>query len=156
VKLQLIAVGGRMPGWVDQGYQEYARRMPRECQLMLREIPARPRGKHAAIEPLLKREAEQILAAIPRGHGVIALDVNGKAWNTEQLSRQLADWMASGRDYSLLIGGAEGLHSDCLARADLRWSLSPLTFPHPLVRVIVAEQLYRAWTLLRHHPYHRA
>ena len=155
MKLRLIAVGNRMPGWVSQGYQEYARRMPAECSLTLREIPAGNRGRNTPVDAVLKREGERMLAAIPKGCGVIALDVGGSCWSTGQLASRLAGWMADGRDYALLIGGPEGLYRDCLAAADVRWSLSPLTFPHPLARVIVAEQLYRAWTLLRNHPYHR-
>ncbi len=155
MKLQLIAVGQKMPGWVQAGFNEYARRMSGECVLTLKEIPARARGKNAPTGAILEREGRQMLASIPRGNGVIALDVEGRAWSTEALSRQLQNWMGSGRNYSLLIGGPEGLHSRCLEAADIRWSLSPLTFPHPLVRIIVAEQLYRAWSLLKNHPYHR-
>ena len=97
-----------------------------------------------------------MLAAIPRGALVVALEVGGRAWDTETLSARLGDWMQGGRDLALLVGGPEGLSAECLARAELRWSLSPLTLPHPLVRVVLAEQLYRAWSLLRGHPYHRA
>jgi 23S rRNA (pseudouridine1915-N3)-methyltransferase len=97
-----------------------------------------------------------MLKALPGGARVIALDVDGKRWSTEQLGVSLGDWMREGRDLALLVGGPEGLAASCLQRADERWSLSPLTFPHPLVRVILAEQLYRAWTLLKGHPYHRA
>ncbi|MEJ1464018.1 MAG: 23S rRNA (pseudouridine(1915)-N(3))-methyltransferase RlmH, partial [Candidatus Sedimenticola sp. (ex Thyasira tokunagai)] len=99
---------------------------------------------------------ERMLKAIPRNCRVMALDVKGKAWSTEQLSSQLGGWMGEGQDLALLVGGPEGLAAECLQRADNRWSLSPLTMPHPLVRVVVAEQLYRAWSLLRNHPYHRA
>ena len=155
MKLQLIAVGRKMPGWVDAGFEDYARRMPTECSLSLTEIPARARGKNAPVESILEKEGQQMLAAVPRGNGLIALDVRGQAWSTEALSRRLQGWMDSGRNYSLLIGGPEGLHAACLDAADIRWSLSPLTFPHPLARVIVAEQLYRAWSLLKNHPYHR-
>jgi 23S rRNA (pseudouridine1915-N3)-methyltransferase len=97
-----------------------------------------------------------MLKAIPKGCRIVALDVGGKAWSTEQLSDQLGQWMGAGPDIALLVGGPEGLAEACLQQADGRWSLSPLTLPHPLVRVVVAEQLYRAWSLLRNHPYHRA
>lgn len=156
MKIQLLAVGTKMPAWVTQGYQEYARRMPPDCRIELLEIPAGQRRKNAPIERILQQEGEKQLAAVPKGSRIIALDVQGKPWSTEQLSARLQDWMNEGRDPALLIGGPEGLHRSCVAAADTRWSLSPLTFPHPLVRVIVAEQLYRALSLLRHHPYHRA
>ena len=96
-----------------------------------------------------------MLAAIPAGSIVIALDVLGKSWSTEQLASQLDQWLASGQDVALLVGGPEGLSPACLQRADLKWSLSALTFPHPLVRIILAEQLFRAWSILSNHPYHR-
>ena len=156
MKINLIAVGSKMPSWVEQGYREYARRMPAECSLTLKEINAQQRGKNAPIKKLLEKEGQQILSAIPKGSGVIALEVTGKPWSTEDLAKNMKNWMAEGRDQCLLIGGPEGLHADCIAAADVRWSLSPLTFPHPLVRVIVAEQIYRAWSILKNHPYHRA
>jgi 23S rRNA (pseudouridine1915-N3)-methyltransferase len=155
MRVHLLSVGRRMPAWIEAGYQEYAKRLPAECTLHLVEIEAGRRGKRPA--PLACREeSERLLAAIPKGAGVIALHVRGRAWSTEELAQELAGWMAAGRDLALLVGGPEGLSDACLARADGRWSLSPLTFPHPLVRVIVAEQLYRAWSLLKGHPYHRA
>ncbi len=144
-----------MPRWVQDGYQEYAKRLPNECTLHLTEIALGHRGKNADIARLTRAEGTRMLAAIPDGCKVIALDVQGKAWSTQTLSRQLNAWMAGGDDVALLVGGPEGLAPDCLARAQLKWSLSPLTLPHPLVRVVVAEQLYRAWSILRNHPYHR-
>ena len=153
--IHLIAVGNRMPGWVSQGYEEFARRMPPECRLNLIEIPAAKRTKAADVKRLLVQEGERILEALPKHALVIALDVTGQRWDTEQLSQQLDSWMHEGRDIALLIGGPEGLAPNCLARAERSWSLSPLTFPHPLVRIIVAEQLYRASTILKHHPYHK-
>lgn len=156
MKIHLIAVGEKMPRWVQEGYQEYTKRLPNECALHLTEIPLGHRGKNADIARLTRVEGERMLAAIPDGCKVIALDVKGKAWSTESLSSQLNDWMSSGDDVALLVGGPEGLAADCQARAQLKWSLSALTLPHPLVRVVVAEQLYRAWSILRNHPYHRA
>jgi 23S rRNA (pseudouridine1915-N3)-methyltransferase len=97
-----------------------------------------------------------MLKAVPPRARVVALDVQGRSWSTEHLAASLAGWLGEGRDLALLVGGPEGLAAECLARADIRWSLSPLTFPHPLVRIILAEQIYRAWTLLHGHPYHRA
>ena len=145
-----------MPGWVETGYQEYAKRLPPECALHLVEIEPGHRGKGASVEIARREEGGRLLAALPKGVQVIALDERGRAWSTAELSRQLAAWLAEGRDLALLVGGPEGLDPTCRARADRLWSLSPLTFPHPLVRVILAEQLYRAWSLLSGHPYHRA
>jgi 23S rRNA (pseudouridine1915-N3)-methyltransferase len=155
MKLSIIAVGGKMPVWVAQGVTEYERRMPRELKIHWREIPLVRRGKDTSPDTLRVREGEKILKAIPRGDQVIALDVRGKCWSTEQLAQQLKGWQMSGDNYSLLIGGPDGLSSDCLDRAAQRWSLSDLTLPHPLVRIILAEQLYRAWTITANHPYHR-
>ena len=144
-----------MPAWVNQGVQTYTKRMPREWKLEWREIPLARRGKDANAQQLCAREGEQILKAVPAGDRVIALDVRGKRLSTEQLAEQLKDWQMSGDSYSLLIGGPDGLSPACLERADKRWSLSDLTLPHPLVRILLAEQLYRAWTITVNHPYHR-
>ncbi|MBU0499987.1 MAG: 23S rRNA (pseudouridine(1915)-N(3))-methyltransferase RlmH [Gammaproteobacteria bacterium] len=156
MRIHLISIGNKMPQWIGEGYREYAKRLPGECALILVEIAAGHRCKGADIHRAIREEGERMLAAIPKGALVVALDVLGKPWSTELLAEQLGDWMHQGRDVALLVGGPEGLCENCLAMADLRWSLSALTFPHPLVRVILAEQLYRAWTLLRNHPYHRA
>ncbi|HDK38199.1 MAG TPA: 23S rRNA (pseudouridine(1915)-N(3))-methyltransferase RlmH [Thiolapillus brandeum] len=156
MNIHLIAVGDKMPRWVQDGYQEYARRLPPECTLKLSEISARHRGKNAAITRITRDEGKQMLAAIPKSSQVVALEVKGRNWSTEELASQLENWMAAGQDVSLLVGGPEGLAPECRARADQLWSLSPLTLPHPLVRIVVAEQLYRAWSILRNHPYHRA
>lgn len=145
-----------MPAWVEQGYEEYAQRMPVEAQLMLKEISPGKRGKNADISRIMQDEGQRIQAAIPKNNHIVALDVKGKAWSTEQLAERLGQWMQSGQDVALLVGGPDGLSPQCRQQADEYWSLSPLTFPHPLVRVILAEQLYRAWSLLRNHPYHRA
>ena len=155
MRIHLLAVGTKMPGWVVSASEDYAGRMPPHCQLLIREIAAEKRTKNSDLQRIRDAEGDKLLAAIPAGSLVIALDVLGKAWSTEQLSGQLNQWMASGQDVVLLVGGPEGLSSACLQRADLKWSLSPLTFPHPLVRIIVAEQLFRAWSILSNHPYHR-
>jgi 23S rRNA (pseudouridine1915-N3)-methyltransferase len=155
MRIHLLAVGERMPPWVNQGFREYAARLPAECALSLREIPALRRGRNADLARIAREEAERMLEAIPRDCLVVALDERGRALTTAELSGRLDEWMHSGRDVALLVGGPEGLDDACRARADLVWSLSSLTFPHPLVRVIVAEQIYRAWSLLRGHPYHR-
>ncbi|KAB7685882.1 23S rRNA (pseudouridine(1915)-N(3))-methyltransferase RlmH [Plesiomonas shigelloides] len=155
MKLQLVAVGTKMPAWVETGYQEYVRRFPKDMPFELLEIPAGKRGKNADIKRILEKEGEQTLAAIPKGNRIVTLDIPGKPWTTEQLAEQLERWKQDGRDVSFLIGGPEGLAPSCKAAADQSWSLSPLTLPHPLVRVVVAESLYRAWSITANHPYHR-
>lgn len=144
-----------MPKWVEEGYAEYAKRLPSECALRLHEIPMAKRNKAADTKRLVQQEGERMLAAIPKGARVVALDVQGRTWSTPQLAGQLESWMAGGRDVALLVGGPDGLSRQCLDRAEQTWSLSPLTLPHPLVRVVVAEQLYRAWSITQGHPYHR-
>lgn len=156
MKLNLLAVGQKMPQWVTEGYNEYARRMPRECQLLLQEIAPAKRGKSGSVNQWMQEEGKRIMTALPENDYVVALEVGGRNWSTEQLADQLKNWQASGRDVSLLIGGPDGLSRECQQRADQQWSLSSLTLPHPLVRIVVAEQLYRAWTVLQNHPYHRA
>lgn len=156
MQIHLIAVGERMPRWVQDGFEEYARRLPPECALRLVEVPAGRRGKNADIDRILRDESARLLGAIPKGVNVVALEVGGRRWSTEQLAAQLQDWMHSGRDLALLVGGPDGLSDEARAAATQQWSLSPLTLPHPLVRVVLAEQLYRAWSILRNHPYHRA
>lgn len=144
-----------MPDWVVAGWHEYARRLPRDCALHLVEIPAGKRGKSMDTARVAQREAEQMLAVIAAHTKVIALTERGKLHTTQEFALKLATWRDAGDDLALLVGGPEGLAPACLARADYHWSLSPLTFPHPLVRVIIAEQVYRAWTILHNHPYHR-
>ncbi len=155
MQIHLIAVGTRMPGWVDEGYAEYARRLPRECSLKLVEIPLAQRSKSRPVARAVSEEGRRMEAAIGAGHRVVALDVEGRGWSTPQLAARLRDWMQDGRNVSLLVGGPDGLADNCLQAAEQRWSLSPLTLPHPLVRVLLAEQLYRAWSLNAGHPYHR-
>jgi 23S rRNA (pseudouridine1915-N3)-methyltransferase len=145
-----------MPAWVTAGYSEYARRLPRECSLQLVEIPVSKRHKSLPASRAIQEEGQLMLAAIPAGCLVIALDVAGRVWSTEVLAERLQDWMAGGRDVVLLVGGPDGLAPECLAQAELTWSLSTLTYPHALVRIIVAEQLYRAWSINTGHPYHRS
>ena len=155
MRISILAVGTKMPRWVTEGVAEYTVRLPRELRLEWCEIALARRGKDSRAEQLRQREGEQILKAIPAGDRVIALDVQGKALSTEQLAHELRDWQMSGDNFSLLIGGPDGLSPECLQRADRRWSLSALTLPHPLVRILLAEQLYRAWTITVNHPYHR-
>jgi 23S rRNA (pseudouridine1915-N3)-methyltransferase len=155
MKIRLIAVGTKMPAWVEDGYGDYAKRLSGEITLELIEIPAGKRGKNADITRITDKEGEAMLAAIPPGDHVVALDVLGRSFGTEDLAGTLESWLPQGRHISLLVGGPEGLAPAALARAAEKWSLSKLTLPHPLVRVLVAEQIYRAWTLLKGHPYHR-
>lgn len=156
MRIHLLAVGERVPAWVEQGYQEFARRLPPECALRLVPVPAGRRGKGAEIGRVVRTEGERLLGAVPAGALVIALDVGGHSWSTEALAGRLDDWMRGGRDIALMVGGPDGLAPECRARADLAWSLSPLTLPHALVRIVIAEQIYRAWTICRGHPYHRS
>lgn len=154
MKIKLIAIGTKMPAWVTTAYQEYARRLPHECSLELIELAMPQRGKNADIARLMEKESEAILAQLKNEH-VVALDERGKPWTTVQLAGQLENWQQDGRDVALLVGGPDGLAATCLERAGQRWSLSPLTLPHPMVRVLLAETLYRAWTVTQGHPYHR-
>ncbi len=145
MQIDLICIGHKMPNWIDTGFKEYIKRLPANYSLNLIEIPLQKRNKD-----------ERMLAAIKKGAYVIALDEGGKMWNSVKLSEELANWMNEYHSVALLIGGPDGLSSDCLQRANQHWSLSKLTLPHTIVRVMVAEQLYRAWSLLNNHPYHRA
>ena len=153
--IQMLAVGNKMPTWVSSGFEEYQKRFPRNMSLDLVEITPQKRGKKAELGKIKSQEGEALLAAVPKGHRIVTLEVHGRPWTTPQLAQQMAGWQMDGRNVSLLIGGPEGLSDACLAAAEQRWSLSPLTLPHPIVRVIVAESLYRAWSLNNNHPYHR-
>ena len=155
MQVRLITVGSKMPAWVETGYQEYNRRLGQEVRLELIEIPLNRRSKGANVNRLQEKEATHMLAAVGTGDLIITLEIGGKAWSTDQLAQNMGGWLQDGRNVSLLVGGPEGLHPLCLAQANLRWSLSALTLPHPLVRVVVAEQIYRAWSILRNHPYHK-
>ncbi len=155
MRIRLISVGSKMPEWVELGYREYSRRLGHDLKLELVEIPLGRRSKGADISRLQEKEANQMLAAVGQGDLIVTMEILGKAWSTEQLSEKMSDWFHGGRNVSLMVGGPEGLHVTCTAKADQRWSLSPLTLPHPLVRVVVAEQVYRAWSILHNHPYHK-
>ncbi|CAK9885750.1 MAG: Ribosomal RNA large subunit methyltransferase H [Candidatus Erwinia impunctatus] len=155
MKLQLVAVGTKMPEWVKTGFMTYLRRFPKDMPLELTEIPAGKRGKNADIKRILEKEGELMLAAVEKGNRIVTLDIPGQPWETPQLATQLERWKLDGRDVSFLIGGPEGLSPACKAAASQCWSLSALTLPHPLVRVLVAESLYRAWSITTNHPYHR-
>ena len=155
MKIRLLAVGGKMPDWVTQGFVEYSKRLPNEMSLELVELPLGHRGKSADKARAIRQEGDAMLAAIPKGDRVIALEVKGRSWATEQLADHIRDWQMDGRNISLLVGGPDGLDPRCVEVADQKWSLSALTLPHPLVRVILAEQVYRAWTIIQGHPYHK-
>ncbi|NRP15910.1 23S rRNA (pseudouridine(1915)-N(3))-methyltransferase RlmH [Marinobacterium sp. xm-a-152] len=155
MRIRLLAVGTKMPKWVTDGYQEYCKRLPSDSQLELVELQPGHRGKGADIQRAMRSEGDAMLAAIPKGDRVIALCVDGKNWSTEKLAEQAENWRMEGNNITLLVGGPDGLDPRCIAAADQKWSLSALTLPHPLVRIILAEQIYRAWTLLQGHPYHK-
>jgi 23S rRNA (pseudouridine1915-N3)-methyltransferase len=157
VVIHLVTVGKRPPDWVEQGYQDFARRLPQQCALQTVRVGRVHHGTAMSRERILQEEGERMLSAIPAGAHVVALQVEGESWTTEQLAARLDSWLREGhRHLALLIGGPEGLASTCRTRAADSWSLSSLTLPHSLVRVVVAEQIYRAWSLLNNHPYHRA
>jgi len=156
LKITLLTVGQKMPDWINAGYHEYAKRLRGDVLIELVELPLQGKSKKMDATTSKRREAELILAAIPVQAEVVALDEGGPCWSTMELSTKLERWKSGARDVCLLVGGPDGLHQTCLERATQTWSLSKLTFPHPLVRVIVAEQLYRAQSILMNHPYHRA
>lgn len=150
----MVAVGHRMPAWVDAGFAEYAGRMPREARVGLVAVKAALGG--GPVKRALETEGKRILAALPAGCVRVALDERGTLFDTMALARRIARWREAGRDVAFILGGADGLAEDVKRSADLLWSLSPLTLPHGLARVVLAEQLYRAVSILQNHPYHRA
>ena len=154
MKLLLVAVGQRQPAWADAAYAEFAKRFPPEARLELKAVKAEPRSSKSA-EQLMATEALRIEAALPRGVRRVVLDEHGTRLTTVQLSARLKAWMSDGRDVALLIGGPDGLDAALKATADETWRLSDLTLPHTFVRVLLAEALYRAWTVMVNHPYHR-
>lgn len=155
MKVKLICVGNRMPGWVNDGAEDFAKRIRSELGYSLIEIPLAKRGKSISIEQCLAKEASAILDKVDPSDYVVVFDVKGKAVSTEYLADQLEQYRLDGRDLCLIIGGPDGLHSSIMQRADVRWSLSAMVLPHGLVRVLVVEQLYRALSIIQGHPYHR-
>jgi 23S rRNA (pseudouridine1915-N3)-methyltransferase len=155
MKLVVVAVGQRMPAWVDAGFADYARRMPREWALELKEIRPEPRASGKGAAQLAAAEAARLRAAVPRGAVRVALDERGRALATAPLAAQLGRWRDEGREVAFLIGGPDGLDPAVRQEADLVLALSALTLPHALARVVLAEQLYRAFSILHNHPYHR-
>jgi len=155
MKLWIIAVGTKMPGWVETAFAEYAKRMPREARIELAEIKPEKRAGGKTTQQLMEAERERILAALPQGARLVALDERGAAWTTQQLAQALTGWQQQGGDVAFVIGGADGLHEDIKRRAEKMLALSAMTLPHGMARVLLAEQLYRAVTIIQGHPYHR-
>jgi 23S rRNA (pseudouridine1915-N3)-methyltransferase len=155
VRITILAVGHKAPGWVQEGFNEYARRMPPEARLELVEIKPEERGAGRAADKAKALEGERLLAAVPQGATLLALDERGRSVTTQGLSVMFSDWMREAVHPVFAIGGADGLSDEVKARAGKLLSLSAMTLPHALVRVVLAEQLYRAWSILARHPYHR-
>ena len=155
MRIKLLAVGTKMPQWVEAGFREYAQRMPNLCPLELIEIQAKKRGKNADTQRILRDEGVALQDAVPKGALTIALDRRGKQISTEDLARHLQTWIDESQDVAIMIGGPEGIDPNYLAKVPIKWSLSAMTFAHPVVRVMLAEQLYRAWSINANLPYHR-
>jgi 23S rRNA (pseudouridine1915-N3)-methyltransferase len=155
MKLLIVSVGHKMPDWITSGFNEYAKRMPREMKIELLEIKPEPRSTGKTTAQIMEAEAQRILAALPQNCLRIALDERGVQPTTKQLAAQMLDWMREGRDVAFIVGGADGLHESVKQAAQQQMALSSLTLPHAFVRVLLAEQLYRAHSLLHNHPYHR-
>lgn len=155
MKLLLVAVGHRMPDWVSAGYEEFARRMPRDLPLQLIEVKAEPRTTGKTVEAMVAAEAARIEAALPPRCRRVILDERGADLSTRALARRLEHWQGDGRDVALIVGGPDGLAPELKASADETLRLTSLTLPHALVRPLLAEALYRAWSVLQNHPYHR-
>lgn len=155
MRLTIIAIGEKMPGWVNEGCQEYSKRLQNAFTIKLLEITPAKRTKNTDPARAIRDESAALLAAIPPHDKVIALDLRGEHWTTETLARKMSEWRMDGEPVSLLIGGPDGFDDSVLAKAHACWALSKLTLPHPLVRVVLYEQLYRAWSIINHHPYHR-
>jgi 23S rRNA (pseudouridine1915-N3)-methyltransferase len=155
LRLSLITASNRQPEWVDEGAGDYAKRLRGRCTLEIKTVPLARRTATSPAERAIHEEGERMLALVPQGAHVVALLETGKPWSTKELARKLESWMRLGAPVAFLVGGPDGLSPACVARANERWSLSNLTLPHGLARVVVAEALYRAWSVLENHPYHR-
>jgi len=155
MQLIIAAVGHKMPAWIEDGFGEYAKRMPPECRILLKEIKPVERSGSKTAETVMALERGKIEGAIPKGSRIVALDERGKDLTTVQLSQLLTQWQQDGRDVTFVIGGADGLDAGFKASADMLVRVSSMTLPHGMVRVLLAEQLYRAWSITQNHPYHR-
>ncbi len=156
MRVTIVAASNRQPDWVAHGYREYARRLQSGLTLDLKVVPLARRAASVPTARIVALEGERMLAAVPQGAHLVTLDETGDAWSTTQLARRLEQWFVAASPVALLIGGPDGLSPDCMTRARESWSLSPLTLPHGLVRILVAEALYRAHSVRSGHPYHRA
>jgi len=156
LRIHLIAIGHKMPAWVDQACEDYIRRLPVEIRLNMVSLPLIKRGKNADIRRIVRDESRKLLAAVPDNTLPVVLDVAGQSLSTPKLAGLLDNWLQQGQDIALIIGGPDGVSAELLTQVQLKISLSALTFPHTLIRVMLVEQLYRAWSILNNHPYHRA
>jgi 23S rRNA (pseudouridine1915-N3)-methyltransferase len=156
VKINLIAIGNKMPEWVDIASNDFIKRLPAEIKINPILLPLIKRGKNPDIPRIIRDESRKLLIAVPKDSLLVVLDVLGKPVTTMNFSSMLDTWMQQGQDISIVIGGPDGVSNELLSQARQKISLSALTFPHPLVRVILLEQIYRAWSILNKHPYHRA
>ncbi|HEX2140430.1 MAG TPA: 23S rRNA (pseudouridine(1915)-N(3))-methyltransferase RlmH [Woeseiaceae bacterium] len=154
--IRLIAIGDRQPAWVNGAVESYAKRLPVQWRFRLEQVAVAARPNESDAQKAVEVEGLSVLRRVKAAERVVALDERGKQLSSGELSGTLGDWQQDGRDVALVIGGPDGLSQECLGRAEFRWSLSRLTLPHGLARVIVVEQLYRAWSLTEGHPYHRA
>jgi 23S rRNA (pseudouridine1915-N3)-methyltransferase len=155
MQLVIAAVGHKMPAWIETGFAEYAKRMPPDCRIVLREIKPVDRSGSRSAETVMAMEKSRIEAVIPKGSRLVALDERGKDLTSAQLAKNLAQWQQGGTDVTFVIGGADGLDAQFKQQADMLLRISSLTLPHGMVRVLLAEQLYRAWSITQNHPYHR-
>lgn len=155
MKIHVVTVGLRMPDWVSQGWHEYAKRLPADCSLNLIEVKPEPRNQGKTTAQIMQTEGKRIQNSIPNNAFTIALDERGQDISTVKLNQNLEQWRASGNDVAFIIGGPDGLDPEIKRSANQRWRLSSMTMPHPLVRIILAEQIYRAWAIMTNHPYHR-
>jgi len=155
VHIRLLAVGDRQPSWVDTAFAEYTTRLPRPWQFRLETIAIADRRKAATPARAKAAEADKLLAKLKPAEQVILLDETGRQFTSRELSKRVGDWQAAGADIAFIIGGPDGVSDEVFRRANMTWSLSSLTLPHGLARVLFAEQLYRAWSLTTGHPYHR-
>ena len=155
LNIELLAAGTKPPAWIATGIAEYQKRLPRDWQLNIKEIPVSKRQKGEPVAKAIQMEGQKMMAAITPGSVVVCMDRNGKNWSTEELAKNMQDWQMETGKIQLLIGGPDGLAQECLDAAHKSWSLSKLTFPHFLVRLMLAEQIYRAWSVINNHPYHK-